>query len=88
MLVWRILAPSQLANLKKKKNCPFVEREVCEMSEEMTGTRGIMDSKQNYTKRKGKNRITWNRSRGNKLKSEVASILNLQQAYNNVRLVM
>jgi len=45
-------------------------------------------STQNYSKRKRKKKITWNRSRGNKLKTEVASIQCLQQAYNSVRLVL
>jgi len=45
-------------------------------------------STKNYGKRKRKKKITWNRSRGNKLKTEVASIQCLQQAYNSVRLVL
>jgi hypothetical protein len=47
-----------------------------------------MDGTQNYNKRKRKKKIAWNRSRGNKLKTEVASIQSIQQAYNSVRLVL
>ncbi|GFG32355.1 hypothetical protein Cfor_10915 [Coptotermes formosanus] len=50
----------------------------------MAGQRDGVGSKQNYSKRKRKHKITWNRSRGSKLKDEVASIQNLQQAYNSI----
>jgi hypothetical protein len=53
---------------------------------EMANQGDIVGSTQNYSKRKKK--ITWNKSRGNKLKTEVASIQCLQQAYNSVRLVL
>jgi len=45
-------------------------------------------STQKYSKCKRKKKITWNRNRGNKLNTEVASIQCLQQAYNSVRLVL
>ena len=48
----------------------------------------IVGSTQNYSKRKRKKKITWNKSRGNKLKTESASIQCLQQAYNSVSMVL
>jgi len=54
----------------------------------MANEGGCVGSTQNYSKGKRKKKITWNRSRGNKLKTEVASIQCLQQAYNSVRLVL
>jgi hypothetical protein len=53
---------------------------------EMASQGDSLGSTQNYSKGKRKKKITWNRSRGNQVKTEVASIQCLQQAYNSVRL--
>jgi phage terminase small subunit len=56
--------------------------------EEMAGGSGSVDVKETYTKRKRKKKITWNRNKNNKLKSEVAFIQSLKEAYNSVRFVV
>jgi hypothetical protein len=53
----------------------------------MVGQRENED-KQNYSKRRLKKKITWNRRKKDKLKDEVASIQSLRQAYDSVRLLM
>jgi hypothetical protein len=55
---------------------------------EMAGDSEGVDRKQTYKKRKRKKKITWNRSKNNKVKSEVAFIQSLKEAYNSVRLVI
>jgi hypothetical protein len=62
-------------------------RECMSVEEMATCSEGV-DRKQTYKKGKRKRKITWNRSKNNKLKSEVASIQSLKEAYNNVRLVI
>jgi hypothetical protein len=57
-------------------------------AEEMEGGGEGADRNQTYKKRKRKKKITWNRSKNNKLKSELATIQSLKEAYNNVRLVI
>ncbi|PNF42448.1 putative ATP-dependent RNA helicase DDX10 [Cryptotermes secundus] len=50
----------------------------------MDGNSEGLDRKQTYKKSKRKKKITWNKSKNNKLKSEVASIQSLKEAYNNI----
>lgn len=57
------------------------------IAKEMGGQRENED-KQNESKRRQKKKITWNRRKNDKLKSEVASIQSLKQAYDCVRLMM
>jgi hypothetical protein len=52
---------------------------------DMEGSSEHVDTKQKYSKNKRRKKIVWNRNKKNKLKSEVASIQSLKQAYNNVR---
>lgn len=57
------------------------------IAKEMGGQRENED-KQNESKRSRKKKITWNRRKNDKLKSEVASIQSLRQAYDCVSLMM